>query len=159
MSGVTIRLIGEEDVIGALYRLGVVGVVRVQTRVNLTALRVQSRAKDLCPVDTGRLRNSIGLRFFRVGSFDKLAAEVYTNTKYAPAVEFGSGLYGEKRAPIIITPRTKQFLRFKVGNRWVFARRVVHPGVRPRPFMIPAWEAERDGFLAGLKADLKTAAA
>lgn len=46
-------------------------------------------AKDLCPVDTGNLRNSIS---HRVDSGEK-AAYIGTNTSYAPYVELGTGRY------------------------------------------------------------------
>lgn len=53
------------------------------------ALRVQNTARQLCPVDTGRLRSSImasGLERDRRGVY----VEVGTNVKYAEAVETGT---------------------------------------------------------------------
>lgn len=46
-------------------------------------------AKDLCPVDTGNLRNSIS---HRVDSGEN-AVYIGTNTSYAPYVELGTGRY------------------------------------------------------------------
>lgn len=52
------------------------------------ALRVDAAAKRLCPVDTGRLRSSIGWRLAVDGR--GLAAFVGTDVSYAPHVEFGT---------------------------------------------------------------------
>ena len=38
----------------------------------------------------------------------------------------------------IILPRTKQFLRFTVGGRVVYARVVHHPGTKANPFLVDA---------------------
>ena len=53
--------------------------------VELAALEVEAEAKRNCPVDTGRLRNSI-----TTAKEGKTTAYVGTNTEYAPYVEFGT---------------------------------------------------------------------
>lgn len=53
--------------------------------------QAEGYAKDLAPVDTGNLRNSISHRV----DPDEPAAYVGTNTEYAPYVEFGTGIYAE----------------------------------------------------------------
>lgn len=53
------------------------------------------------------------------------------STGYFRGLEFGTG-------PHTILPRRGRFLRFKVGDRWVFARSVRHPGTRARPTLAPA---------------------
>ena len=54
---------------------------RALEKVGLTAERY---AKLACPVDTGRLRNSIS------HTHDKNTAYIYTNVEYAPYVEMGT---------------------------------------------------------------------
>jgi HK97 gp10 family phage protein len=53
------------------------------------ALIVERDAKLNCPVDTGRLRQSIGSRIVE-GDENNIIAEVGTNVTYAPYVEYGS---------------------------------------------------------------------
>ena len=53
--------------------------------------QAEGYAKDLAPVDTGNLRNSISHRV----DPDEPAAYVGTDTEYAPYVEFGTGVYAE----------------------------------------------------------------
>lgn len=47
-------------------------------------LHGEKRAKEICPVRTGRLRNSIS------HTYDKTSAYIGTNVEYAPYVELGS---------------------------------------------------------------------
>ena len=50
---------------------------------------VEARAKDLCPVRTGRLRDSIRAAVAEIAG-DVLRAEVGTDVPYAAAVEMGT---------------------------------------------------------------------
>lgn len=52
------------------------------------AIKVERMAKRLCPVDTGRLRSSIGWRVDVDGQ--GLYAQIGTNVDYAAPVEFGT---------------------------------------------------------------------
>lgn len=63
-------------------------VVRALERCGAQA---EGYAKDLAPVDTGKLRNSIS---HKVDSAEP-AAYIGTNSKYAPYVELGTGKYAE----------------------------------------------------------------
>lgn len=54
---------------------------------------VQGKAKLLCPVNDGELRNSIKTMVER--REDRITGIVYTNKKHAPYVEFGTGPKGE----------------------------------------------------------------
>lgn len=103
--------------------------IRGASRQELTnaGRQVVNRAKILAPVDTGRLRASIQGRFSRTWTL-RPQFTVFTNVEYAQMVHDGT-------RPHIIRPKNAQALRFRVGNRIVFARVVHHPGTRPRPFL------------------------
>ena len=86
----------------------------------------------VCPVDTGRLRNSIKVIPQGKGLFIWMV-------DYGEYVEFGQN-------PHIIKPKSKKALRFEVGRierlsgkkkgkTIVFAKEVKHPGTRPNPFI------------------------
>lgn len=92
-----------------------------------TGRQVLNRAKVLAPVDTGRLRASGSGRLNRLFSL-RPRYTITFNVDYAAAVNDGT-------RPHTIRPRNAQALRFRVGNRVVFARVVHHPGTRPRPFL------------------------
>lgn len=95
------------------------------------AKRVESQAKRLCPVDTGRLRSSISTELEPRGRV--IVATVGTNVKYAELIHEGTGIYGPRGTPI--TPKRGRFLVFtpKGSSDVVFARSV--SGVRPVPFL------------------------
>lgn len=65
----------------------------------LEAIGIQAEgyAKDLCPVDTGRLRNSIT----HTVDNDEKAAYIGTNVEYAPYVELGTS---KQKAQPFLTP-------------------------------------------------------
>jgi len=60
--------------------------VEFNKRLEIAALTVERTAKQLCPVDTGRLRNSIVHEVVK----RERKALVGTVTKYAPYVELGT---------------------------------------------------------------------
>jgi HK97 gp10 family phage protein len=92
-----------------------------------TGVDVQNKAREHCPVDTGRLRSSIVHRID--GSGRVTGITVGTNVSYAADVEYGT-------APHVILPKNKKALYWPGAAHPV--SRVNHPGTRPRPFMRPA---------------------
>lgn len=58
---------------------------------NRATITIQTKARKNAPVDTGRLRSSIGTRVDG-GEVPKWG-EVGTNVEYAPWMEFGTGLF------------------------------------------------------------------
>lgn len=108
----TVKLEGVEDAIRAFGAMKRAVSREVKDVVNLAALNILTRARQVVPVRTGRLRASLRVSFFLGG----LAAEVGTDVFYAPLVEFGG-----------------------------------------KPYLIPAWDAERKTYLAALSAALSKA--
>lgn len=72
-----------------------------QDAVATTALQIESTAKELAPVDTGRLRASIGITF----APDRLSAQVGSNVSYSPFIEFGTS---RMRAQPFLAPAFEQ---------------------------------------------------
>ncbi len=61
----------------------------VEKALNVIGLVAERYAKELCPVDTSRLKNSIS------HEVDENTVYVGTNVEYAPYVEFGTGKFAE----------------------------------------------------------------
>ena len=88
-------------------------------------------------VDTGHLRRGI------TTDIKGLEAIIHTsNIKYAPMVEFGT-------KPHIIRAKNKKALYWKGAKHPV--KSVRHPGGKAKPYLIPAFEKEKDQFLEKLK--------
>jgi hypothetical protein len=77
-------------------------------------------------VRSGHLRSTIGDRTTVVGP--TVLTEVYATARYARYIESGT-------RPHVIVPRRARVLRFEIGGRVVFARRVNHPGYRGSRFL------------------------
>ena len=85
---------GLDEILATLSGLG--GDIKESARKGLErgAKKIQKNAKMLAPVDTGNLRNSIKTN--SKTELDKVEAQIFTNTEYAPYVEFGTGERGRE---------------------------------------------------------------
>lgn len=143
------------------------GVMEVGTVI---AQRAQKQASDKGVVDTGRLARSIHRGPPTRSELYAWSVNVGTNVEYAQAHEMGSGLYSEdpqyrKKYKIMAgmlnyfntgSPNPKWALSFKwpggpdphpaltttgpYAGKYTFAS-VMHPGVKPRPYLRPALES------------------
>ena len=87
--------------------------------------QAEGYAKDLCPVDTGNLRNRISHKVVD----SEPAAYIGTNVDYAPYVEFGTGCYSSTGGG---TPKDKWFYIGDDGKGHIGRPQ------KPRPFIKPA---------------------
>lgn len=103
---------------------------------------ILNSAKTKSPVDTGHLRQTHRPGGIRV-SGGRVTTEVVATAPYAVPVHQGSRKH-------LIEPKNKKLLSWKpkAGPR-VFASSVMHPGSKPRPWLINAAKAEgpRLGFV------------
>lgn len=104
-------------------------------------MEAEGYAKDLVPVDTGRLRNSIS----HAVSEDEMAAYVGTNVSYAPYVELATGIYADGGRP---TPWVYQD---DAGN-WHWTR-----GNPAQPFLAPAVKNHAQTYSNIIKDELENA--
>ena len=113
----------------------------IQKVIKKSAFNIESQAKKNLAsnksVVTGHLRRSIATQM------GDLEATIHTsNIKYAVIVEKGS-------KPHIIRPKKKKALYWEGAKRPV--KLVNHPGSKAKPYLIPAFEKEKDQFLERLK--------
>lgn len=109
----------------------------VEKALNVIGLVAERYAKELCPVDTSRLKNSIS------HEVDENTVYVGTNVEYAPYVEFGTGKFAEGGRP---TPWSYQDDK---GN-WHTTN-----GMKPQPYLKPAIENHLDEYKQYLKDELQ----
>ena len=109
--------------------------------VKNSAFNIERNAKSSASVKTGHLRRSISTKM------GDMEATIHTsNLKYAPMVEFGT-------RPHIIRAKNKKALYWKGATHPV--KQVNHPGSKAKPYLIPAFEKEKDQFLEKLKEVIK----
>jgi HK97 gp10 family phage protein len=80
----------------------------IGAKLSSTGLRVQSTAKRLCPVDTGRLRSSIQTTNPRETGTGQVSIRVGSNVNYARFVELGTRY---QRARPYLRPALEQEVR------------------------------------------------
>lgn len=98
--------------------------------VSKVAEQVKVNAVALAPRKTGTLANSIQVRY-----------ESSTKAIIEPSVPYGKYLEFGTKGPYKISPRKPGgVLHFKVDGKWVYAKSVMHPGIKAQPYMRPALE-------------------
>ena len=147
------NVVGLESLLNKLNKLG--GNVE-ETLYNSIAKQtkfIQGEAKELCPVDTGDLRNSIKANTIK--NKNEIVGKVHTNMRHSLYVEFGTGKVGEKT-----NTNTKVNVNYKqdkwlanipdVGPRWI-------EGQPAQPYLYPALKNNEDKILENIKDDIKKA--
>lgn len=131
-----VEVTGIDELTALLTSLGNVDETKTALKNGLmiAAKSIQATAKDLCPVDTGQLQNSI-----EVGDLPDdgsvVGVEIAPHTEYAAYVEYGTGQRGDP----------------SVSHRedW--------KGQAPQPYMYPALKAHEKEIPVHVKSALQAA--
>ena len=167
--GFAVILNGMKELEGKLDNLTIAIKQGVSDEINASALKIQSDAKKLAPVNFGQLRNSIALT-----KDSELTYTVAANASYAAYVEFGTG--PQVNVPADFKSYAQQFKgksggKFKdmvealtlwvkakgIGNGknqkglvYIIALSILRKGLRPQPFLIPAYEQEKPKLIQNI---------
>lgn len=136
--------------------------VRIERNIMRGAIRAganvfRDAARQAAPVDDGTLKRSIKTASSKVTK-GKVTVNVGTDLYYARMVEFGTASFYTGKGRSVgkpykipktsktgkISKRTKRAIKF--GN--IIRNNAVHPGIRPKPFMRPAFDTASDGAVA-----------
>jgi hypothetical protein len=107
----------------ALQAVGMNGARKIVSKVTR---RTFNRSQIMCPVDTGNLRASGGMKLGDRGS--TVVGRIEYTARYAAAVHEG-------RRALTIRAKGRGYLKFKVEGKTVYARSVHQPARRGRPFL------------------------
>ncbi len=125
-----IQVKGLDNLIRKLEFLGGNADAAIDRGLAIGAQRVKSTAKQICSVDTGRLKGSI--ESHQIG---KHAYSVGTNVEYAAYVEFGTGRRGDPKVDHTTSVEGKE----------------------PRPFLLTGLLENKDAVGNDVKAQVITA--
>lgn len=119
----SIQLDGLDSLVKKINRLGGKADDALLKGIQKSVQLVDDDAKDLCPVDTGDLRNSINRKVEM--NQEGIKGSVGTNKEYAIYVELGTGQKGSESPSPPKAP---------IGNGY----KVDWSGMSARPFLYPA---------------------
>lgn len=138
---VRINVFGEEIVIDRLNQYNKQKHIDIARIFEETGDSIVTRAKARVNVETGRLRSSLRSKTHK-GRY-KFEVEVGSDLRYALYVEFGTGIYSSRGSG-----RTSPWVYYANG-RWWWTR-----GARPRPYLIPAYDAEKNDCIDRIRREL-----
>ena len=166
MASITIDIKGMSEALGKFDKYGKTVQAEIKDEVGASALKIYSDAKRLAPVNLGTLRNTIFIESVSPAA-NKFMFTIGAKARYAPYIEFGTG--GKVSIPAGYESYASQF-KTKTGGtfkemvkalmEWVekkgigsgknsksvayiIALSILRKGLRPQPFLIPAFEQER----------------
>ena len=105
----------------------------VMTEMDKAAEDVKMKMRELAPVDTGTLRDSIAV--VKQGNNEWTIGPV--GIEYAAAQEYGA-------RPHVIVASPGKVLVFQSGGQTQYAKSVKHPGNNPQPYIRPAGDWARE---------------
>lgn len=127
------RVEGMGEVLAALDELGDIN--NLDAALGRACALVERAAKQKAPKDTGALRNSI------TSKVEGDQGIVFTPLEYAPYVEYGTGLFAENGG----RKDVPWFYQDDSGE-WHMTS-----GMKPRPYMRPALNENRDKIISIIK--------
>lgn len=81
-----------------------------------------------------------------------LIGEIANTSQLALYFHEGTGLYGPSKKKYKILPRNKKALAFELPNgQLIITKKVMHPGIKPDPFILRALHNTRPWFLKKLQ--------
>lgn len=146
-------IIGVETLLKRLNSLGGNVEETLYISISKQTMLVQGEAKELCPIDTGDLRNSIKTNTKK--NKNKIVGSIHTNSDHAAYVEFGTGKVGERTNTNSNVNVSYKQDKWKVnipdvGPRWV-------EGQPAQPYLYPALKNNEKKILENIKDDIKQA--
>lgn len=180
MASITIDIKGMSEALNKFDKYGKLVQAEIKDEVNASALKIQLDAKKLAPVNLGMLRNSIYLVEQSI-SQHKFLYTVGAGAKYAPYIEFGTGgkvsiptgyesyassfkaktggTFKEMLKALIMWVEKKGIASGKQSKSvaYMIAISILRKGLRPQPFLIPAFEQEKPKLKLRIEKTIKNA--
>lgn len=136
---VSIEIIGIDETIRNFRNIDSQMIRKVRRQVVKSSLIIETRAKREVAVDTGRLRSSIQIGLKNSG----LNADIFSDVNYANFIEFGTRPHRPPASALKGWARRHNM----DGMESVIAKSIERKGTKARPFLVPAFESEKNDFI------------
>lgn len=165
MAGFALDISGIKEVENAIKKIDAKATKGLSAELDTSSLNIQKMAARTAPGNLGKLRGS-----FNIDIGNQLFKSVFSTVEYAPYVEFGTR--GKVKIPSGFEQFAAQYkssgqgakgawkaIEFWIKRKgidpkltFVIFRSIMRNGIKPQPFMIPAYEKEKPALLKRLKA-------
>lgn len=144
MSSVKMSVVGGKELAARLASLGDHAPELMASALEAGALKIQNAAKQLAPKKTRTLSRSITIEIV-TGSGGRIEARIGPSVEYGKYIEYGTGIYAEggngRQTPWVVKGAGGKFFTTQ--------------GAKPRPYMRPAFDENRDAAIAEFKRVLR----
>lgn len=139
---ITCKTKGVQEVIANLKKYDEKTQQKIGDVVNTSLKNIAKGARSRLPQSkTGNLRKGLKKKYSKKAT----GGTVTSKAAHSHLIEFGT-------RPHKIAVKNKKVLS---DERTIFGKEVMHPGTKPRPFLQPAYYAERSNYIEGLKKAVK----
>jgi len=151
---VRVAIYGQKDIKQALESASTKSIAGVKLQTKKSSFRIQRSAKSSVSVNIGHLRDTID----SLPINNWLGGKIGTNTDYAEYIEHGTGpAAGHQR--YFPPPGSLIYWMKRKGIpenlEYVIRRSIFLKGTKPKPFLYPAFRAEKPQYIIGLEKALK----
>lgn len=140
---ITIKLDGFDAAKSAISKLKTAAPSNLADAVLESAININTQAKQNIAVDTGITRSEVIFNITDNG----MTAEVGTNNKNGTYLEYGTQPHFPPVEPL---EEWAQRHGMPKGTGFLIARKISERGTPERPWLMPAYEGERENFLANI---------
>lgn len=164
MAGFALDISGIKEVENAIKKIDAKATKGLSAELDTSSLNIQKMAARTAPGNLGKLKGS-----FNIDISNQLFKSVFSTVEYAPYVEFGTR--GKVKIPSGFEQFAAQYkssgqgakgawkaIEFWIKRKgidpkltFVIFRSIMRNGIKPQPFMIPAYEKEKPALLKRLK--------
>lgn len=131
MNTISVKIENANAIKRMFDRAPAIATAEISGAVKDATFEISRQTKLEVPVDTGKLRQHIEV------SIHPMSGTITPLQKYALTVHEGT-------KPHTILPKNKPFLAFKSKGKWIYAKKVRHPGTKANPFMDRAVDNSRE---------------
>lgn len=138
-SNVKVQVIGLDKAISDIHSYVSSTQRQLTSVVAFSSSKIQDKAKINASVDLGNMRNNI--THVVKQRKDRVTGEITSNEEYSSAVEYGTKPHWTS------VENLRGWAERRGISPYAVQRAIAEKGTKPQPFMMPAFDAEKQNFI------------